>query len=68
MADDPDCAWYLPARERMRARLARAMARVLRSWQESGQRERMLGRYQSFRDVDPSALEHASFKPSVTDR
>ena len=55
MADDPDCAWYLPARERMRARLARAMSRVLRLWQ-------------SCREIDPPAVEHASFKPSVTDR
>jgi hypothetical protein len=55
MADDPDCAWYLPARERMRGRLARAMSRVLRLWQ-------------TCREVDPPALEHASFKPSVTDR
>jgi hypothetical protein len=68
MADDPDCAWYLGARERMRARLARAMGRVLRLWQDSGQRERMLGCTQSCREVDPPALEQPSFKPFVTDR
>ena len=40
MADDVDAAWVLAARERMRARLERAMGRVLRYWQENGQRER----------------------------
>ena len=40
MADDADASWYLQPRERMRGRLARAMGRVLRQWQESGQRER----------------------------
>jgi DNA-binding SARP family transcriptional activator len=40
MADDVDAAWVLQARERMRARLERAMGRVLRYWQENGQAER----------------------------
>jgi ATP/maltotriose-dependent transcriptional regulator MalT len=68
MADDADCAWVLPARERMRARLARAMGRVLRHWQETGQRERALGCYQSCREVDPPAAEQPTFKSLVTDR
>ena len=40
MADDVDAAWVLQARERMRGRLARAMSRVLRHWQENGELER----------------------------
>jgi ATP/maltotriose-dependent transcriptional regulator MalT len=40
MADDVDAAWVSAARERMRARLERAMGRVLRYWQENGQPER----------------------------
>ena len=40
MADDVDAAWVLQARERMRARLERAMGRVLRYWQENGKPER----------------------------
>ena len=40
MADEVDAPWCLPARSRMRARLERAMGRVLRYWQESGQLER----------------------------
>jgi two-component SAPR family response regulator len=40
MADDVDAAWMLQARERMRGRLARAMSRVLRHWQENGELER----------------------------
>lgn len=62
MADDVDEPWYQPPRERMRGRLARAMLRVLRHWQESGQRDRALGCYQACRDADPG------FKELVTDR
>jgi two-component SAPR family response regulator len=68
MADDTDAASYLPARERMRARLARTMTRVLRHWQESGQGERALGCYERCADADAAAAEQASFKPSVIDR
>ena len=66
MADDVDAAWYLPPRERMRARLARAMGRVLRHWQESGQGSRALDCYQACAEIDPGAAEQASFKQSVT--
>ena len=40
LADDVDAPWCLRPRERMRGRLERAMGRVLRYWQESGQPER----------------------------
>ncbi|HEY5897359.1 MAG TPA: hypothetical protein VIV54_07325 [Burkholderiales bacterium] len=68
MADEEDASWYLPARERMRGRLARAMGRVLRHWQENGEAERAFGCYQSCRDIDPSAADQPSFKALVTDR
>src|SRR5919201_460203 len=68
LADDADCAWYLQARGRMRARLARAVGRVQRHWQESGQRERALGCYQSCLELDPGAFEESRFNPLVTDR
>ena len=68
LADDADCAWYLPARSRLRARLARAIGRVLRQWEESGQRERAVGCYQSCLELDPGAFEEPRFKALVTDR
>jgi uncharacterized radical SAM superfamily Fe-S cluster-containing enzyme len=36
--------------------------------QESGQRERALGCYQSCLELDPAAFEESRFKPLVTDR
>ena len=68
MVDEVDAPWALQPRERMRARLARAMSRVLRHWQETGQGERALASFQSYRDIDPPAADQSSFKPLVTDR
>ena len=68
MADEPDLPAFEPMRERLRGRLARAMGRVLRHWQESGQHDRALGTYQNCRDVDPPAAEQDIFKALVTDR
>jgi hypothetical protein len=68
MVDEVDAPWILRPRERMRARLARAMGRVLRHWQESGQRERAAASFQNYREIDPSAADQSSFKPLVTDR
>ena len=68
LADESDPSWALQPRERLRGRLARAMSRVLRHWQESGQRERAAASFQSCREIDPSAAEQSSFKPLVTDR
>ena len=68
MVDEVDAPWILRPRERLRARLARAMSRVLRHWQESGQRDRALGCYQSCLELDPGAFEESRFKPLVTDR
>jgi tetratricopeptide (TPR) repeat protein len=68
MADDVDAPWCLQPRERMRGRLARALARVLRQWQESGQRERASHCYEKCLEVDLLAAQQANFKQSVTDR
>ena len=40
MADDADAAWMIQARERLRSRFARVLARVCRHWQESGEEAR----------------------------
>jgi len=68
LADETDPAWALQPRERMRGRLARAMGRVMRHWQDSGQRERAAASFHACREVDPPAAEQSSFKPLVTDR
>jgi LuxR family maltose regulon positive regulatory protein len=68
MADEDQAPWAMQPRERVRGRLARAMARVLRHWQENGERERAFGCYQSCREIDPPAAEQPSFKSLVTDR
>jgi hypothetical protein len=67
MADDVDASWYLQPRERMRGRLARAMGRVLRQWQESGQRERARDCYEKCIELDSAAAQQAGFKQSVSD-
>ena len=68
MAGDVDESWYIQPRERVRSRLARAMARVLDHWQESGQREYARDYYEKCVEVDPLAAQQASFKQSVSDR
>jgi two-component SAPR family response regulator len=52
-----DAPWQIAPRERLRARLARTMARVMRQWQDSGQPERAQA-YQ----------EKLIFNESVSDR
>jgi predicted Ser/Thr protein kinase len=51
----------------MRGRLARAMGRVLRQWQESGQRERARDCYEKCIELDSAAAQQAGFKQSVSD-
>ena len=68
MADDVDAPWYLQPRERMRARLARAMGRVLRHWQDSGLAERARACFEKCVEIDPVATQQASFKQLVSDR
>ena len=68
MADDVDASWYLQPRERMRARLARAMARVLRQWQEAGLADRARAALEKCVEIDVVATQQASFKQLVSDR
>jgi ATP/maltotriose-dependent transcriptional regulator MalT len=60
MADDADAAWMIQARERLRARFARVLARVCRHWSERGEQARAAALYERCVEIDPG------FKPSVT--
>lgn len=66
MAGDDDAAWCLPARERMRGRLARAMGRVLRQWQQAGEPERARQCIEKCAEIDAAATQQTSFKQSVS--
>lgn len=59
MADDADAPWYLQPRERMRTRLARAMKRVLRHWQEGGEAERARAGYEKWLEIDAALVQRA---------
>jgi hypothetical protein len=68
MAGEDDAAWVIAPRERMRSRLARAMGRVFRQWESSGQLERARDVYEKCREIDSQAVPEAGFKLSVSDR
>ena len=68
MADDADAAWMIQARERLRSRFSRVLARVYRHWQERGEEERARVLYEKCLEIDPLAARPEQFKPSVTDR
>lgn len=68
MADDVDAACFLQPRERMRGRLARAMGRVLRQWQDNGLAERARACIEKCVEIDAVATQQASFKQLVSDR
>ena len=68
MADEVDAPWYQPSRERLRSRMARAMARMLRQWQEGGQTERARLGYEKCLEIDAAAAQQAGFKQTVSDR
>jgi DNA-binding SARP family transcriptional activator len=68
MADDADAAWMIQARERLRGRFARVLARVYRHWQERGEEEKARALYEKCLEIDPLAARPEQFKPSVTDR
>lgn len=59
MAGEDDAAWVIAPRERMRSRLARAMTRVFRQWEASGQLERARDAYEKCREIDSQALPEA---------
>jgi LuxR family maltose regulon positive regulatory protein len=68
MAEDADAAWMIQARERLRSRFARVLARVYRHWQERGEEEKARALYEKCLEIDPLAARPEQFKPSVTDR
>jgi hypothetical protein len=55
MADDADAAWMIQARERLRSRFARVLARVYRHWQERGEDARARALYEKCLEIDPLA-------------
>ena len=68
MADDVDAAWYLQPRDRMRSRLARAMGRVLRYWQDNGHGQRARDCLDRCAEIDAAATQQPGFKQLVSDR
>jgi two-component SAPR family response regulator len=64
MADDADAAWMIQARERLRSRFSRVLARVCRQWQERGDEDRARRLQDKCLEIDPLA----EFKATVTDR
>jgi ATP/maltotriose-dependent transcriptional regulator MalT len=62
MAGEDDAAWVIAPRERMRSRLARALGRVFRQWESSGQLERARDAYEKCREIDSQAVPEAGFK------
>jgi DNA-binding SARP family transcriptional activator len=68
MADEADAPWSLQPRERIRARLARAMKRVLRQWHDGGDPERARAGYERCLEIDAAAAQQAGYKQTVSDR
>ena len=68
MADEADAAWLMQARERLRGRFARILARVYRHWQERGDEDRARSLYEKCLEIDPLAPQPGQFKPTVIDR
>ncbi|HKX38236.1 MAG TPA: BTAD domain-containing putative transcriptional regulator, partial [Burkholderiales bacterium] len=64
MADDEDAAWMIQARERLRARFSRMLARIVRHLQERGEDDRARAMVEKCIEIDPLT----EFKPAVTDR
>ena len=64
MADDADAAWMIPARERLRSRFSRVLARVCRQWRERGEEARARALHEKCLEIDPLS----EFKAAVTDR
>ena len=63
-----EAAWTIAPRDRMRARLARIMGRVMRQWQEGGQVARAHAYYEKCVEIDADSVGRVMFKESVSDR
>jgi LuxR family transcriptional regulator, maltose regulon positive regulatory protein len=68
MADDADAAWMLQARERLRSRFTRVLARVCRHWQERGDEARARAMYEKCLEIEPLSGRQGQFKQTVSDR
>ena len=64
MADDADAAWLIPARERLRGRFSRVLARVCAHLEERGEPARARALHEKSLEIDPLA----GFKATVSDR
>ena len=64
MADDADAAWLIPARERLRGRFSRVLARVCSHLEERGEPARARALHEKSLEIDPLA----GFKATVSDR
>jgi ATP/maltotriose-dependent transcriptional regulator MalT len=63
-----EAAWTIAPRDRLRARLARIMGRVMRQWQEGGQVARAHAYYEKCVEIDADSVGRVMFKESVSDR
>jgi LuxR family maltose regulon positive regulatory protein len=68
MAYETDATWMMQARERLRGRFARILARVYRHWQERGEEERARQLYEKCLEIEPLAPPPGQIKPTVIDR
>jgi LuxR family maltose regulon positive regulatory protein len=64
LADEPDAAWLIAPRERLRSRFWRALQRAQRELQGLGEDERAAALHEKSLELEPPG----GFKPSVTDR
>jgi two-component SAPR family response regulator len=63
-----DASWQIAPRERLRARLGRVMARLMRQWQENGELARARAYYEKCVEIDADTASRVSFKESVSHR
>jgi LuxR family maltose regulon positive regulatory protein len=63
-----EASWQIAPRERLRARLGRVTARVMRQWQESGELARAHAYYEKCIEIDADTVSRVTFKESVSDR
>jgi DNA-binding SARP family transcriptional activator len=64
MADDADAAWMIQARERLRARFNRMLARACQYWEQRGEQQKARALYEKCLEIDPLT----EFKPTVSNR
>lgn len=64
MAEDADAAWLIPARERLRGRFSRILARLCHHLEERGEAARARALHEKSLEIDPLV----EFKATVSDR